>query len=284
MAFEPEHCGIAFAERFTVTENDFNCFNPHQHNQLELIFVVRGRYLFTADGRTEEFGAGEIFIANSGEEHQGISRLEDGEEGTYYYIQLSIKKTPRGLNEELDSLLEKLERKELLLPYRITAERAASTGLFERGMKLTECFTVKGGYNEFKLLCRSLLLYQTILEYRLYTDIEHRQQEPDPFVQQLTDYIDRHYAEELRLEAVAKVFGYEPHYFCALFKKRFNKNFVRYLNAVRMQRFLSHPDLSMRTIAQCAVDVGFSNYSYFYRVFCRTYGTSPGKYLPRRRD
>ncbi|MBR6792836.1 MAG: helix-turn-helix domain-containing protein [Clostridia bacterium] len=283
MAFEPEHRCIAFADRFTVTENDFKCFRPHRHDQLELIFVVQGRYLFTAEGRTEEFAPGEIFIANSGEEHTGFSRLQ-GEEGVYYYIQLSIKKTPRGLSEELDSLLEKLEQKELLLPYRITAERAASTGLFERGMELAECFTAKGGYNEFKLLCRSLSLYQTILEYRIYTDAEHRQQEPDPFVQQLTDYIDRHYAEELRLETVAKAFGYEPHYFCALFKKRFNKNFVKYLNAVRMQRFLSHPNLNMQTIAQCAVDVGFSNYSYFYRVFCHAYGTSPGKYLPRHRN
>lgn len=283
MAFEPEHRCMAYADRIVVTKENVNCFFQHQHDQVELIFVVKGRYAFTAGGRTETFGPGEIFIANSGEEHKGKSLINE-EEGFYYYIQLSIKKTPRGLSQELDSFLEKLEQKEVLLPYRISADRAKSTGLFDRGMELVECFSAKSGYNEFKLICRSLSIYQLILEHHLYTDAEHRQKEPDPFVQQLTEYIDIHYAEELRLETVSKIFGYEPHYFCTLFKKQFKLNFTKYLNAVRLQKFLSHPELSMQTIAKCAADVGFSNYSYFHRIFCRVYHAPPSQYLPRHRN
>ena len=283
-AYEPEHRNFAFVERVEPSGKEGMIFRPHRHAQPELIFVVTGEFVFSSDGREERFGPGEIFVANSGEEHFGRSVTPEGEQGIYYYLHLSVAKAPHGLSEELDRLLDRLDRRQALLPYRISAEQGRETGLFYRGMELADCWSVQKGYNEFKLLCRTLALWQVILEHRLYIDTEHREREEDPLVRQLILYIDRHYAEELRLETVAKLYGYEPHYFCTLFKKKFEMPFTKYVNAVRMQKFLSHPRLNLRTIAQCAADVGFSNYSYFHRIFRRVYGDSPGNYLMRHRE
>lgn len=284
MFYEPEHSTMAFAAKIRRSGGEeTSCFRNHRHSQLEVILVMEGEYLFFTPEQEAHFFPGDVFMVNSGEEHAGIHCLKPEQKGYYYYIQLSLQKGPRGLNGELDQLLDALEQKKAVLPFRVPADQAKETGLFEDGLKLVHCFTKTGGHNELELLCKTLQFYQTILEHRLYLLADLKSQSPVPFVQQVASYVDQHYAEDLRLEDLAKLFGYEPHYFCTLFKKNFQITFSRYLRIVRIQKFLSHPNLNLQTIAECAADVGFSNYSYFYRSFRSNRGCSPREFLTQNR-
>lgn len=285
MRYEAEHSTMAFAARIELNGDSQTdtCFGQHFHHQLELILVMEGEYIFTAAEQKAHFYPGDILMVNTEEAHRGVHCLKPGQTGYYYYIQLSLQKGPRGINEELETLLTSLEQKKVVLPFRIEAKQAKASGLFDHGLALVHSFTKPGGYNELDLLCKTLQLYQTVLEHRFYVFAELKSQSPDPFVQRVAAYVDQHYAEELRLEEMANFFGYETHYFCALFKKRFQCTFTKYLRGVRVQKFLSHPNLNLQTIADCATDVGFSNYSHFYQSFRRSRACSPREYLLRNR-
>lgn len=88
-------------------------------------------------------------------------------------------------------------------------------------------------------------------------------------------YIDAHLSEELRLEEVAAKVYLSPYYFSKLFKKYQGVGFNVWVNQQRManaKEMLQHSDWSIASIAK---NLGFSQTSYFCKVFRQTYNVTP---------
>ena len=102
------------------------------------------------------------------------------------------------------------------------------------------------------------------------------------FVGRVGDYVEQHYVERITVERIADALGYEKSYFCRKMRREFGKTFSHYLHSVRINKFCSHPALNLQNIAQCAQDVGYNDYAYFYQVFRRGYKMSPREYLLMR--
>ncbi|MBJ7221561.1 MULTISPECIES: transcriptional regulator PocR [unclassified Brenneria] len=88
-------------------------------------------------------------------------------------------------------------------------------------------------------------------------------------------YIDAHLSEELRLEDVAARVYLSPYYFSKLFKKYQGIGFNAWVNRQRManaREMLRHSDWSIASIAK---NLGFSQTSYFCKVFRQTYQMTP---------
>lgn len=88
-------------------------------------------------------------------------------------------------------------------------------------------------------------------------------------------YIDAHLSDELRLEEVAAHVYLSPYYFSKLFKKYHGIGFNAWVNRQRMasaREMLCHSDWSIASIAR---NLGFSQTSYFCKVFRQTYQVTP---------
>lgn len=88
-------------------------------------------------------------------------------------------------------------------------------------------------------------------------------------------YIDMHLSEELRLEEVAAKVYLSPYYFSKLFKKYQGIGFNAWVNQQRMvnaREMLQHSDWSIASIAK---NLGFSQTSYFCKVFRQAYNVTP---------
>ena len=95
-------------------------------------------------------------------------------------------------------------------------------------------------------------------------------------------YIQRHYPEKLTLDQVAEQVHVSPVYFSSAFKKRFGINFTDYINDVRInaaKNMLLNPDIRVKDIYH---KIGYSDYSYFCRVFKKKAGVSPLKYRTQK--
>ena len=91
------------------------------------------------------------------------------------------------------------------------------------------------------------------------------------------DYIEKNYKKELKLEDVAKEVGLSPAYFSRTFKQETGYSFTEYVNRVRIK--LSKELLKdYNSLADVALNVGFSDQSYFCKTFKRITGMSPGQY------
>ncbi|WP_413724513.1 transcriptional regulator PocR [Sodalis sp. RH16] len=94
--------------------------------------------------------------------------------------------------------------------------------------------------------------------------------------------IDNHYFEDLRLEDVAAMVYLSPYYFSKLFKKYQGVGFNAYVNQLRMQSARQMLEQSDWPIATIARNLGFSQASYFCKLFRQTYRITPQAYREQR--
>jgi YesN/AraC family two-component response regulator len=121
---------------------------------------------------------------------------------------------------------------------------------------------------------------------RAVPDIEHALREPtsahrERNLRRATDFIREHATEPLSLRAVARLAGYEPHYFSRLFKQREKMTFEKYVTRARVERaqqMLHRTTLSIERVAKLS---GFSSSQYFHRVFKQAVGETPLEYKRR---
>ncbi|MDO4385287.1 MAG: helix-turn-helix domain-containing protein [Clostridia bacterium] len=100
----------------------------------------------------------------------------------------------------------------------------------------------------------------------------------NPYVRKALSLISERYGQPLTLETVARETGLSPNYFSALFHQTTGASFREHLNRVRIEesrRLLLNTDYSL---ADIAVAVGFTDQSYFCKVFRSLVGLSPGRF------
>lgn len=94
-------------------------------------------------------------------------------------------------------------------------------------------------------------------------------------LEEICDYVEHHYGEEITLQEAADELGLNKEYFCRFFKQNTGTSFIRYVNQVRLNYIyqdLLHTDDSVQEIMERH---GFYNQKLFYRMFKERYDCTP---------
>lgn len=97
-------------------------------------------------------------------------------------------------------------------------------------------------------------------------------------VQKVISYLQTNYQEEVRLNDVANYIGMSEAAFSRFMKKRTGRNFIEYLNDLRLgiaSRLLVN---SSKSIAEISFESGFNNISNFNRLFKKRKGVTPKEF------
>ena len=100
----------------------------------------------------------------------------------------------------------------------------------------------------------------------------------NPYIRKALRYMSDHYAQPLTLAGVAKEIGLSSSYFSSLFHKVVGFSFREQLCRLRVdesRRLLLSTECS---ITEIALAIGFSDQSYYCRVFRQIVGMTPGQY------
>jgi len=130
-------------------------------------------------------------------------------------------------------------------------------------------------YQAMIRLLEIFALHLTAISNQMAVQEAHSEQ---PFLQQAREYIDRHQADPITLEQIARALNISTFYFCKRFKKATGLNFTEYLARVRVEKaknLLLNPHLR---VSEIAFEVGFQSLTHFNRVFNRIVGCSPTAY------
>lgn len=90
-------------------------------------------------------------------------------------------------------------------------------------------------------------------------------------------YISEHYTKQISISDICHELGYSKSTVLSAFKREFNTTINSYLNSLRLshaERLLEEDGL---TINEIALATGFTNQSYFSKVFSAKYGTPPSE-------
>lgn len=94
----------------------------------------------------------------------------------------------------------------------------------------------------------------------------------------IVDYINEHIGEKLTLETVAKEVYISPTTLSSSFYKIFNMGFRNYIETLRIGLSIEMLVTTDRKILDISEEVGFSNFSGYYRKFKRHLDTTPNDY------
>lgn len=103
------------------------------------------------------------------------------------------------------------------------------------------------------------------------------QSEQRELLDEIMLYIEHHMAEKLSLEQMAQRFHVSESTISQLFRKRMDVSFYHF---VTQRRLIAAKNLIQTgaSLEQTAAEVGFGDYSNFYRAFRREYGITPAAY------
>lgn len=91
-------------------------------------------------------------------------------------------------------------------------------------------------------------------------------------------YIRENYHTNLSMQRAAQAMNYSDTHFCRLFKQCFKVNFSAYLTEFRIARAQELLSTTMHTVKEVGASCGYSDTSYFIRVFKRLTGMTPTEY------
>ncbi len=103
-------------------------------------------------------------------------------------------------------------------------------------------------------------------------------QTSDERIEKMLQYISDNYREDLKLEDLANEFNFNYHYLSTYFAQQMNEGFSDYLNRLRINKaceLLSSKDIP---ISEVGMEVGYSDHSYFSRVFKKLTGRTPSEW------
>ena len=89
------------------------------------------------------------------------------------------------------------------------------------------------------------------------------------------DYIHKNYKQHISLQDISNYIFLSHEYFSRLFKEEVGENFSSYLTNYRMKKAESLIKNTDMKISQIAIEVGYTNASYFSRSYKKFKGISP---------
>ena len=99
---------------------------------------------------------------------------------------------------------------------------------------------------------------------------------------EIVDYLNKQYGEEINLNSVADHFHVNPAYLSRIFKSETGQNFNEYLNQVRMDaavKLLMQDNFKINDISE---RVGYGNVSYFLKRFKGYFGCTPSEFKKKK--
>lgn len=94
----------------------------------------------------------------------------------------------------------------------------------------------------------------------------------------IKEFLHEHYQEPINRKTVAAAFGLSPSYVSRIFAAFSDRNFLCYLNQLRLTHACNLLKDSTVSLGGIAKSCGFPDANYFIRAFKRAYGQTPGRF------
>lgn len=241
-------------------------FQQHSHNFYEILFVCSGNPQYRIGTERYRLQPGDLVFIPPGTSHIPLFSEQDAETYRRYVMWLSEQFVDRLSPVFPDGGFRK---------YGLLRTQDSSWHFIEHCFQkgITECDQKKVGW--------TAMLYAHTVElmthlYRAFLD-SHSIQPPSEqpqLLDQILDYVEAHLSEKITLADTARQFYVSESSISTLFRRKIGISFYR---CVTQRRLISakHLILNGGALDEVARQVGFRDYSSFYRAFKNEYGISP---------
>ena len=230
----------------------------HWHSALEFLYILEGSVTVNMNGKKVTAKAGEIAVVNSSIVHSTTKAEENFD---YFFL---------------------ITDDNFLKANKLTSDQTNFESLINTD-KARELFE--------KIICESkkeddfsnAAVLSAIMEFFVYLNRNHTQTKelfPDAeakkvaMVRATITYLMEHYKERLTIDEIANKMHFSKSYLSHSFKEITHYSLINYINLLRCQNARTMM-IGGESITVAASECGFSDISYFTRVFKKTMGTLP---------
>lgn len=247
----------------------------HDHQDIELFYVVEGTALLTVADETYTMQQDDFIIINSNKRH---SYLTIGE-ALIGCIHISYQHLHQLLQSDFilfwcNTIVDKNE-------FHIEIRKVIKLILnqyYEK--KKVGLIYLKSLYYELLHILTSNFLIST--EAHLFaTDAKVI---PNNRQDDIVQYVKMNYHRPISLNDLGEKLFLSSTYLSKYIKKQFGMNFMTYLNNERLHHAMEALLYSDLPITRIALDNGFANTAAFNKVFRETYHTTPSKYQAEKKE
>ncbi len=254
-------------------------FPPHSHNYVEMIYMCKGCTHHLINGEDVYLQEGEILLLSQ----KAVQEIYPaGKED----IAVNFIILPEFFGECLKIIASE---RNMLRDFVISCLRGenASCGYFH--FKVTDIlpiqnlienliFTVwnrqpnKRSINQVTMGLLFLLLMNQMDKLETGTESE-----PQRFVMQILAYVEEHYRDG-ELSELAERMHYDLYWLSKEIRKRTGKTYTELVQDKRLRQAAYLLKNTVMSVTDIAIEVGYSNISYFHRIFQKRYHMTPKKY------
>ena len=264
------HFPITYEQRSPISPR--YSMQPHWHTHYEILRILSGTFHLTLGNKQRILEAGDCVFITGGALHGGIPY-----DCTYECIVFDFQRLLKESHADAGMIHAILTQKITIFPY-ITDY---SPDILPLVTKIGHALSVGQAGCELAAQGYFYLLISLFLQLHLYEESNGDTVSGShltPLKNVLT-YIAGNYSEHITLDALARIAGMNPRYFCRYFKSITERTPIDYLNYYRIEcacELLSTRDISIR---DAAISCGFNDESYFIKTFHKYKGTTPKQFL-----
>lgn len=232
----------------------------HWHSAIEFVFILDGSLEFVLDNRSFTAGAGELVVINSSTVH---SFSPVGNDVDYYYLVANddFFKTNNLYSESthFETVIE-------------------SEGAKEIFKKITDEYERADEYSNAAILSHLMSLFVYLRRHHdsACDGAPLTEEKKLKMVRGVLAFLQEHFREKLTIDEVADRLHYSKSYLSHTFKEITHYSLISYINLLRCQNATALL-LDGASVSEAAADSGFTDLSYFTRVFKKSVGILPSQ-------
>ena len=229
---------LKYCEQFDQNSHKWD-YSRHSHPYIELIFFLEGKMKLTAAG----------------------TNMNASMYDTLVYPAYCIHQDGKNLDQHCEIICLWVDIPELKLDRIIL--------MHERNRYIRDLFQFI--YAEQHREKRVPFMVENAIKLLLMTILRDESEMPEgeQFLNQILQYIDRHYNERMTLEQLSTRFHISKSYLTRRFRQYTGETIINYINKLRVQYAKEMLISSDQSVAEISWSIGFESPKYFHRVFKR---------------
>ncbi len=248
----------------------------HWHLHYEIVHIREGAFHLTLDDNTRTYHAGDIVFITDGTLHGGSP---EGDDCIYDCILFDLNVLMKD-NHACTKTIQDIMDHNIVIHSLLSD---CSENILPIIEALTDTLLCKKVGYEFMTQGYLYQLLGVILEEHLYEEKVTNSMTSNRLdsIKSVLDYISENYYNNITLDALAKIAGMNPKYFCRYFRSMTERTPIDYLNYYRIEcacEMLSTKDISIK---EAAISCGFNDESYFIKTFHKYKGTTPKQFIKK---
>ncbi|MEJ6950443.1 helix-turn-helix domain-containing protein [Natronospora cellulosivora (SeqCode)] len=254
-------------------------YNIHAHDSYELYYFISGDVTYYIEGQGYQIKSNDLLLINNKELHKPVFNSNEAYERIVVHFN---PKYIKSLNYDKFSLLDCFENR-----------KTGKSNLLDSkdviGNKLDSKFKELIGYIVEDAPEAEIMIDTTFLQILLCVNKVYQKQKIsvynknyDKKIMEIINYINNNLHKKITLKKLENKFYLSKYYLCHLFKKNTGftvMQYITYKRILKAKEMLS----TGKSCSETCNQLGFGDYSNFYKIFKKNVGISPIQFLNKNK-